>query len=87
MSHGRPEAALEPLLRLQSGVDDLLLHLLVERQAAFVAQETIAGDLRPALDDQTLVNEQGRVEMTAAPSHETKDVLGPSPQARGLMLP
>src|SRR5271166_82064 len=79
---------LQPLLGLEPRIADFLLHLLVERQRAFVAKEPLAGDRRLALvGDEAFVDDERGVEAGSAAANKAQDVLRPRPWAYRLRLP
>ncbi len=73
-------AAPYALFRLETGVGDFLLHLLIERQAAFVPEETSPGNWGLAVGDEAFVDEEGRIEMGAAAADEAQHQFRPRPQ-------
>src|SRR5271166_2123898 len=71
----------DALLRFQPGVDDFLLHLLVERQPTLVAQQSLARDCGPAVGDEAFVDDEVDVEPGAPSSDEPQYIFRARPEA------
>src|ERR1700751_4372917 len=70
----------DALLRFQARVDDLLLHLLVERQPALVTQQPLERDCSLAIGDEAFVDDEVGVEPGAPAPDEPKNIFRARPE-------